>query len=327
MDNKPRAELTALREAFFEAWSKGNWQALTAALADDACLISNQHGASQDPDGWQHALARDRPCLVSMRTSNHATLTGDDGQAACSAYVIGLFTDGQRHLLFGASVVLRFHLDEDKGRWLLRHARLNVNWCRGEPSLVPHWRMPPGDTGWQLGDPAPVLVSELDSPWALIRAAQPCGSTADAIAELYSKYSWAIDQGDIALLADCYTEDAAGGFTPIGALRGRHAIVGQLKSFRRLWPWMQHFAEVVRLGFEPDGRHARMIVARLIPERLADAAGDPVFGAHYQLRARLEQDGQWRICWSDYRPGWFTLAETPEFDLGVTHIQLEGAAT
>ena len=28
-------------------------------------------------------------------------------------------------------------------------------------------------------------------------------------------------------------------------------------------------------------------------------------------------NGQWRICWFDYRPGWFTDAEVPAFDISV----------
>jgi len=58
-------------------------------------------------------------------------------------------------------------------------------------------------------------------------------------------------------------------------------------------------------------------------KRVTDAvhaeAGRTLYGAHYQLRAQREDDGQWRICWFDYRPGWFTDAEVPTFDIGVTH--------
>ena len=173
--------------------------------------------------------------------------------------------------------------------------------------------------GWQLGDEPPVIVSELDSPWALIGDALPQASAQDAVRQLYSKYAWAIDQGDIALLSDSYTDDAAGGFTPIGKLQGLHTIIGQQKSFRRHWPWMQHFAEVLRVELEADGHHARMIVARIVPERPVDEAGRTLYGAHYQFRLRLEGDGQWRICWFDYRPGWITDAEIPTFDIGVTY--------
>lgn len=315
-ESKARSMLTIARDGFFTAWSEGNWQALSSVLAENAQLISSQHGEGRGETEWRRLLAADASALVWMRTSNHAIVLGKNGRAAASAYVIGLFGQGQRQFLFGASVVLGFQEDHD--RWVLTRARIHVNWCKGVLTLATHWRMPPSDEGWQLGDPPPAIVSELDSPWALIGDALPYADVKDAVSELYSKYSWAIDQGDIALLRDCYTDDAAGGFTPMGPLQGRHAVVGQLKSFRRQWPWMQHFADVVRLELEADGLHARMIVARIISERPVDAQGNALYGAHYQIRARLEDDGQWRICWSDYRPGWFTATEVPEFEIGVT---------
>jgi hypothetical protein len=311
-----RSLLSALRDEFFAAWSLGQWETLSPSLAPDAVLASSQHGDGKGEEEWRRMLAADIAIQPWMRTSNHATLVGQDGQAACSAYVFGQFSRGQLQFLFGASVVLRFRLQQ--GRWQVTGARINVNWCKGDVALVSHWRAPPTDDGWQLGHPAPVIVSELDSPWAQIKDALPITSQEDALRELYSKYSWAIDQGDIALLADCYTDDAAGGFSPIGALQGRRSIVGQLKSFRRLWPWMQHFADVVRVEFDADGRHACMIVARIVPENSIDQRGNLLYGAHYQLRARRDDDDSWRICWSDYRPGWFSSANSPAFDIGVT---------
>lgn len=153
-----------------------------------------------------------------MRTSNHATVVAKDGHAATSSYVIGLFGQGQRQFLFGASVVLRFQGIQD--RWKLTHARINVNWCKGVLTLATHWRRPPSDECWQLCDPPPAIVSELDSPWALVGNALPYGDVNDALRELYSRYSWAIDQGDIALLSDCYTDDAGGGFPQWGRANG-----------------------------------------------------------------------------------------------------------
>jgi 2,4-dienoyl-CoA reductase-like NADH-dependent reductase (Old Yellow Enzyme family)/ketosteroid isomerase-like protein len=314
-----RPILATIRDDFFMAWAGGDWQALRPILAQNALLTSSQHGEGQGLEQWRRLLAEDAGALVTMRSSNHATVLGRNGRAAVSAYVFGMLGKDGKHFLFGASVVLQMHFDAGSGRWLLVGARINVNWCKGEQALVAHWRMPPSEEGWQLGDTAPVIVSELDSPWALVGNALPASPAEDAVRELYSKYSWAIDQGDIALLTDCYTEDAAGGFTPMGSLKGRHSIIGQLKSFRRLWPWMQHFADVVRVELEADGRHARMIVARIVPERSVNKAGSQIYGAHYQIRARRETDGQWRICWTDYRPGWFTAAEVPAFDIGITH--------
>lgn len=312
------SELIAIQDDLLAAWSHGQWQSLSLVVAQDAVLTSNQHGVGTGFGSWRDLLARDASGLLWMQASNQAVVIGASGQAAASFYIYGLFGRGNQRLLFGATVVLSFTSDTPYNHWMLASVRINVNWCKGALPLVQHWRMPPSDTGWGLGDAPPVIVSELDSPWAQIDSPMPYPRAEEAVRQLYSKYSFAIDQGDIGLLSDCYTQDVSGGFTPLGHLRGRHAIVGQLKSFRRLWPWMQHFADVVRVEFEPDGLHAQMIVARIIPERSVDEVGRPLYGAHYQIRARREPDGQWRICWSDYRPGWFTAAQVPEFDIGVT---------
>lgn len=316
--NAPAA-LAALQDLFFAAWSRGQWLALAPHLAEDAVLNSSQHGQAQGEAEWRRLLETDAAALTWMRTSNHASLVGQGGQAASSAYAIGRFSRGSEQCLFGASVVLQFQSSGTDGRWALAGACIQIQWCKGQLSLAGHWRHLPRDEGWQLGDEPPTLVSELDSPWALVKDALPAASQEDAVRQLYSKYAWAIDQGDIALLSDSYTDDAAGGFTPMGRLQGRHAIIGQQKSFRRHWPWMQHFADVLRVEMEADGRHAQMIAARIVPERPVDEAARRLYRAHYQLRARREADGQWRICWFDYRPGWFSDAEVPVFDIGVTH--------
>ncbi|MGR3376524.1 nuclear transport factor 2 family protein [Salipiger abyssi] len=234
-----------------------------------------------------------------------------------SFYAFGLLrdrTDATQGLLFGATVVLR--LARVATGWQIAHIRLSSAWMRGADRLAAHWLLPSSDAGWQVGDPPPVLVSEIDSPWALQPIGPPPGDLHAAISELYSRYSFAIDQGDIGLLISAYTPDIAGGFAPMGQFAGRHAVIGQLRSFRRHWPWMQHFADLVRVEAEPDGRHARAIVGRIVPEQPVGPDGRKLYGAHYQLRARLEDDGQWRFCWTDYRPGWFDAETVPAFDIG-----------
>ena len=317
-DHDLQHRLAMVTDYFLQAWSEGLWDVLAPQLSADATLISSQHGQVQGLAHWQQCLAQDSALLVWMRSSNHALVLGQEGQAVGSAYVIGLFEHEQQQFLFGASLTLRFK-GQQTSDWRLHEVRIQVQWCKGQLSLARHWRAPPSDAGWQLGDAAPVIVSELDSPWAQIRNAVPQQDAMLAVQQLYSKYSWAIDQGDIALLSDSYTEDAAGGFSPMGQLHGRHQIIGQQKSFRRHWPWMQHFADVLRIELEDDGQYARMIVGRIIPERPVDETGQLLYGAHYQLRTRLEQDQQWRICWFDYRSGWFNASQIPEFEIGITH--------
>ena len=96
---------------------------------------------------------------------------GKDGQAATSAYAIGLFSRGAQQFLFGASVVLR--MQQQGSRWLLAGARIQVNWCKGDAALAAHWRQPPSDAGWQLGDPTPEV------PWG-----PPPEPPVDSVAEV-----------------------------------------------------------------------------------------------------------------------------------------------
>ena len=311
-----RAALLALIDRLAAAWS-GDSPGAPSWLDPEARLDSNLHGQLGGAQDIQNALAADgRQGACTVRTSNRYAAAQDD-EGVASFYAYGLLqnrSDAQQALLFGATVVLRATRTE--GGWKVSHVRISSSWMRGSDRLASHWLLPPSDAGWQVGDPPPVLVSELHSPWALQPIGTPPSDLFDAISELYSRYSFAIDQGDINLLIGSYTADIAGGFAPMGQYEGRHAVIGQLRSFRRHWPWMQHFAELVRVEADPDGRHANAIVGRIVPEQPMTPEGKPLYGAHYQLRARREEDGQWRFCWTDYRPGWFDTDSIPEFDIG-----------
>jgi hypothetical protein len=313
-DTTDRAVLRGIVDGFLRGWSDGQWAIVP--IAADARLVSNQHADAVGRDAIARALGSDTDGgrQLALRVSNrYVGARGDI--AAASVYVAGMLQTVSSQALFGSTVAMTFERIE--GVWALSTVRIFVNWQQGDVLTLAHWRAVPTNNGWQLGDPPPVLVSELDSPWAVLGESTMEESLEEGVSALYSKYSWAIDQGDIALLADCFTADAAGGFAPMGTMQGRHAIIGQLKSFRRQWPWMQHFADVVRI--EPESTTSvRMIVARIIPDRPVDTRGRPVYGAHYQIRARYEADGRWRIAWTDYRPGWFTREAPPAFDLDRT---------
>ncbi|WP_183030085.1 hypothetical protein [Altericroceibacterium spongiae] len=36
-----------------------------------------------------------------------------------------------------------------------------------------------------------------------------------------------------------------------------------------------------------------------------------------QFRVRRDNNGPWRVCWSDYRPGRFTANNPPAFDIDI----------
>ena len=194
-----RAALLALIDRLAAAWS-GDSPDAACWLSPEARLDSNLHGQLGGAQDIQNALAADgRQGACTIRTSNrYAAARGDEGVASLYAY--GLLRnqgDATQALLFGATVVLRAARTE--GGWRASHVRISSSWMRGSERLAAHWLLPPSDAGWQVGDPPPVLVSELHSPWALQPIGTPPSDLFDAISELYSRYSFAIDQGDILL--------------------------------------------------------------------------------------------------------------------------------
>lgn len=277
-------------ERFVQAWRSGDWRGSEHWIAADARLRSSQHGHGVGPAAFATLLAPDAVGdAFHVRTSNHSLRVG------AHRAVAGFYAFASKHapsaaLLFGATLRVDLHTDAS-GTWRIGGAIVSINWSKGSASAMPHWTGVPGENGWQLGDAPPVLVSELDAPWRVRLEGLIAPAVETQLVELYSRYAWAIDQGDIALLSDCYTDTCAGKFAPMGGYTGRHAVIGQLKSFRRHWPWMQHFADVVRMEVVSETK-ARLIVARIIPERPLDASGRPVYGAHYQLAVERESDGQ-----------------------------------
>ncbi|MDV6252589.1 nuclear transport factor 2 family protein [Vibrio sp. EA2] len=312
-----RSILREMMEQFGQYWLTGQSASFPLLLADDAELISHQHGSIDSRAALLEALAQDsaKGELYGQHSNHYIAIEGD--QAATSMYLFAMAKDNNaQYFLFGAAVVMRFRRHENG--WLLHQIRLQVNWSHGNQKLMPHWKNVPSEHGWDLSKEPPVLVSELHSPWALLPNAAVPERLEEALPELYARYSFAVDQNDIGLLATTYSQDIEGGFAPAGNFKGHDNVISLLKNFRHLAAVWQHFAHIVRIEDEGDGKHAKMIVARVIPERPVSESGEQLYGAHYQLRVRRGEDKQWRVCWTDYRTGWFTKHSIPVFDIGRT---------
>jgi ketosteroid isomerase-like protein len=210
--------------------------------------------------------------------------------------------------MFGA--VVRVTLKIEANAWKIAELLVNISWAEGSTRYFPDWKLPPGEKGWRPGDAPPVLVSELDSPWACIPENKIKSTEVEQIEEAYSRYSWGIDQNDFGQFRTSYTEDAQGLFPPLGPLSGLHSIVGSLKEFRRHWPWMQHYGVPLKITLASDGKTAEMWTGRLIPGQFKNARGEWMYGAHYRIELRKE-NGLWKFTWSEYVPGWFSQENMP----------------
>jgi len=298
-----RTDVLNLLAQLLAGWKVGAPLSIASVFEPSAILISSAHGTLQGAASIAEVLALDVPKEYDahMESTNH--YVGVDGDVAVlGAYLYGQIANSQGSqmpLLFGAQLVGELE-SCDRGWWFTR-LQLNLIWLEGNRDLIVEWNPPRPRRFWEVGDKAPHFVNELDSPWARLPGAVVAGSAQDEVAEVFMRYIWAMDQADFGQMRETLAEDIAGAFPPIGDLKGRHEVMGQLKDFRQSWPWMQHFC--VPLNVVIDGDKAQMSLGRVIAQRPFTEEGLPLYGAHYRIELRQE-NACWRIFWFEYIEGW-----------------------
>lgn len=296
-----RARILDAFVQFVSSWESGDGHKLASLTTGHFALFSNVHGQRTGAAAVCSLESDRRHGRLRLESTNqYASAKGATG--VLSAYVFGQMSrHASNPLLFGGAVTAT--LARSAEDWLFSELRIAIYWVEGEPGLPTHWR-PPLGKAWQPGDPPPVIVSELDSPWARLPEIGHPIDVADQIAEAFNRYIWSMDHADFALMRTCLTDDIAGEFTPLGRLEGIQAVIGVLKAFRQLWPWMMHYGRVIES--EIDGDTAEVIVGGLIPQQSTILDGEDLYGAHYRLSFR-KTGAIWRIFWFEYRPGWITM--------------------
>ncbi|MER5748620.1 nuclear transport factor 2 family protein [Streptomyces sp. NPDC002088] len=294
-------------DTFAAAWTEGDQSALSSLFTESSVLHSSAHGQARGAAEIASLFSADLVAKTSLRvvTTNHS-VSGDDRRTVLTSYLYGVSSPSDpTPSTFGATLLADLVRTEDG--WQFAELRLSIPWTDGDPARFVPWSLPSAE-GWKLGDATPAIVSELDSPWSRGVPDLDADDAVQQAADFYARYAWAIDQGDIALLRDCFTEDVSGSFPPMGDLDGRHEVIGQMKSFRRGWPWMQHFGRTLHVTVDEAQTSAHLVVGRIIPQQSAAPNGQDLYGAHYQLDLR-RQNGIWRISSFDYIPGWITTKE------------------
>ena len=298
-----RDTILQLLDTVVQAWASGDWDGAAACFAPHATLASSQHGLQRGASAIGTALRRDleRAPHLRLQTSNHY-IGGADGLATVSAYLFGELRASPLFpgMLFSASLVLELTAAPRR----VQRLRLAIDWVEGEAELVPHWNLAPGDSGWRMPPRLPLLASKLDLPWPHVRDFSLAGSAQDSAMEVFSRYAWALDQGDFALLASCFTEDALADFQPVGQVRGRQAVVSKLKAYCCPQPWLQHFGDVLTVAVDETGLRATMLVGRIVPRHAFGPDGLPIYSAHYRMRLRRDHDLLWKLAVIEYCPGW-----------------------
>ncbi|MCY1162692.1 hypothetical protein D9M71_15410 [compost metagenome] len=320
--NISRVQGLKILDSLSFAWENNDWTNID--LSKNLTLRSNHKDNVIGVQNVQQAFALDhRPSQkIHISTSNHYVASDGLGLAILSSYVYGHITDltnVNHYAVFGGTQCITLTYSESK--WSVAEILLNINGIEDNSSLLNEWTLPARDKGWHSGNSYPTLVSELDSPWVNIPVNKIEKNDYELNEENYSKYSWAIDQNDFALFKTCYTSDARSEFTALDPLYGLHNIVDTLKEFRRVWPWMQHFGEVLKITIGPNNQTAEMWVGRLIPDHIINEKSEKIYDAHYRVELRKENQ-VWKFNWSEYTPGWFT-ENTPPFNKSELSLLVE----
>ncbi len=304
-ENQPKKRANAHQAAlltitrFVAALQAGSASNLTDLIHDKVSASTSHRGRLLGGDAIAGMFGPPVGSETVELWPSNLYVAGSMTEARASGYLACHIVEASR-LSFGAVFVIDLKRASEDEVWRVTSAKVQLSWHEGNTRLRPEWRYPTHEKMWAEGDPMPVLVSELDAPWHLFPHNElRSGETRD-VEDTYARYSWGIDQADFGLLAGCYTEDAAGTFRPMGPLSGRNSIIGVLKDFRRAWPWMQHYGDV--LGSHIEGDRAAIIVGRHIPQT---KGGPDLYGAYYPMRLKRHGD-LWRITWTEYRPGWFS---------------------
>ncbi len=298
-----RTHRQAIRRQF-DYWLAG-WQNQidTAMFSPNIALFSNQHDQTEGADAVAQAFAADRSRQIAVYALNHY-LAGNDNQAALSAYVHGSLGAGEHRATFNGRAILRFtHSD---GQWLITQIRLQLYPDQGR---INGWPQDADERRWRSKQNTAVIISELDSPWALFPHNQLQGDDREQIHELYARYAWGIDLADWALLSDSFSADARTDLTPMGKRSGHREVYGQLRGFREATGELWHAATALDIRFTDDGQRADILLGRTISEQAFNTDGQALYGAHYKAQAVRGSDGVWRYAIFEYTPGWFVYNE------------------
>ncbi|MDF2911928.1 nuclear transport factor 2 family protein [Pantoea agglomerans] len=297
---------------FCEMWSGNACSGKSQWLDPTVTLVSSHRGTVSGRKNVSALLQNDFAVLnnVSVGLTNIVERQNDKDYVA-SAYLHGqasrTISGRDNKVRFGGTIIVRACADEGPPKIHTLH--LQINWTSGTRQLLSGWQLPAEESGWHQRFPPVAIISELDAPWHVVPENHIATGDEQVIIDTWYRYAWALDQADFTLFSTCFSENAAGNFTPLGYIAGRRNIVAAMKAFRLPWPWMQHYGVPLKVCIHPDRQSAFLIIGRVIAEHTHDSEGREIYGAHYRVGMEKSACDTWSICWSEYDPGWISTSD------------------
>lgn len=227
----------------------------------------------------------------------------EGAQAQQSAYLsVAVFDDGAvtpAVSWFGAHFVNSWRRSGDQ--WQLVTLRFEHDWMQGVHPTFRSWPDARNELGWEPGTALPKTISALDAPWRVIPDNVEPGSDEQQIVDTFTRYTWGVDQGDLALAGESLTENISTDIVPFGKLGGRREFLSTLQLFRSGRVYLHHVMGATRVQI--DGDTARLTVFRLVPYGAApELLERNVYGATYECTAVKEASG-WKLDSITYTEG------------------------
>ncbi|WP_087975000.1 nuclear transport factor 2 family protein [Oceanobacillus rekensis] len=299
-----RKEISEVFSQFAKAYETGELTSIKHLFLKDAKASLSNHGNFEGREAIIEGLSSS---LVPVDVARHyvtneyiAVATGVGQQ---SAYLTGILADdlGERldpSWYSGHYTNTYEHTDEG---WKIAAIRFELDWKIGNHSRIRQWEEPIDKLGWNPNVKLPHIISGLDAPWHVIPHSEEKDSNEVQILDVFTRYTWAVDQWDIGLLGDILTDDIATNVVPFGEVTGRREFMTTLQTFRTGRVNLHHVIGDYRI--EINGDKAKLQVYRLVPYNVSKELLDKnIYGATYNCSLRREE-GVWKLERFDYTEG------------------------
>jgi ketosteroid isomerase-like protein len=298
-----RREISEVFSQFAKAYESGDLSSIKHLLLKDAKAGLSNHGSFEGRDAIIEGLYSSVIADIARHylTNEYIAVAAGTGQQ--SVYFTGIFADDLGDRLnsswFSGHYANTYqHTDEG---WKIATIRFELDWKIGNHPRIRDWEEPRNTLGWDPDVKLPTVISRLDAPWHVISHPEETGSDEVQIADVFTRYTWAVDQWDIGLLSDIVTDDIATNLVPFGDVIGRREFMTTLQTFRTGRANLHHVVGDYQI--EVTGDKATMQVYRLVPYNVSKEMLDRnIFGATYNCSLRREK-GVWKLERLTYTEG------------------------
>lgn len=226
----------------------------------------------------------------------------DQQKAVMSAYVMSLIgiDDGTTFFPFQFGGKYVFKMKKDT-KWKIKEILYDLDWYKGNSSFVDNWKLIDYKA---FAGHAPMIISEIDSPWAQIKVKQNVPDEY-LIKETLFKYSFGLDNCDFSLHKSSYVDDIKFFNGDKLAYKNSREILMDFKRLNHKEHTLEHAIKVCDV--QVMGDHAILHGLRIEPHRIGskniniETKENSFFSAQYECYF-IKRDDEWKMYEIHYLP-------------------------